>query len=473
MAAPVHTQSPRESPSTGAPVWKRYPYALSPSDPQLSFPAAEGDQGTESNTYYLAGRLQGVRSRREWAYFVVFTFNNIRGWLRSDFYTFALFDLMDGRYGTYTEHDLPRPLRPRRAYKLSVATGGLDVAFASALGSCTWTTRRRADGSLDPFAYHLALRGRDAHGNLMRLDIDADPRKPPLPVGGSEYAGIKTCMGQYGTHSYFQSDVRAAGTLEWGDVREDVVGDAGWIDRQWTPRHLGVHQGLRSRRYRHEWRQLHLDNGVELSVWLQFDRRRHNRPIPFSGATAAGPNGELYATTDFEIERISFVRDPGLVRPRLALTRSAKYFTDAYRLRISAWELDVRSEPLSAAPAHAFPIEYWSGPTRLHGTMRGRAVAGFGFHERTHVFARDFELVDVLRSSLRHLQSDGWPSDGPPPAAVANRVWEVDAFLSRGDRAAARRHLAVQVHPVLEQIRDAQARSHLLRISADLDATLA
>ena len=454
-------------------VWKRYPYALSPSDPELTFPAAEGDQGAESNTYYLAGRLRGLRSGRQWAFLVVFTFNEFRGWVRSDFYTFALFDLGDGSYGTYTEHDLPQPPRLRRSYKLSVATGRLDVAFASACGPCRWTTRRLADGSLEPFAYHLVLHGRDAQGTVMRLDIDADPGKPPLPVGGAEYAGIKTCMGQYGTHSYFQSDVHAAGTLEWGGVREEVVGDAGWIDRQWTPRHLGVHQGLRSAHYRHEWRQLHLDNGVELSVWLHVDRRRHNRAIPFSGATMADPDGAVHVTTDFEIDRLSFVRDPGLVHPRLALTRGAKYFTDTYRLRIPAWELDIRSEPLCAAPAHAFPIEYWSGPTRLHGTMRGAAVTGFGFHERTHVFARDFELVEVLRSSVHHLRSDGWRSDGLPPAAVANRIWEIDAFLSHGDRAAARRHLATQVRPNLEQIRDVDVRSHVLGIAADLDAVLA
>jgi hypothetical protein len=473
MAAPVQNPSPRELQSAGGPpVWKRYPFALSPHDPQLSFPAAEGDQGAESNTYYLAGRLRGVRSRREWAYFVVFTFNNIRGWLRSDFYTFALFDLGDGRYGTYTEHDLPYPTRRRRSHKLSVAKGYLDVTFASAFGPCQWTTRRRADGTLEPFAYHLRLQGCDAQGNAMRLEIDADAGKPPLPVGGAEYAGIKTCMGQYGTHSYFQSDVRAAGTLAWGDVQEEVTGDAGWIDRQWTPRHLGVHQGLRSTHYRHEWRQLHLDNGVELSVWLQLDRRRHDRLIPFSGATAAGPAGDVSATTDFAIDRLTFVRDPGLVRPRLALTRGAKYFTDAYRLRIPAWELDIHSEPLCPAPAHAFPIEYWSGPTRLRGTMQGRAVSGFGFHERTHVFARDFELVEVLRSSVQHLRSEMVPPDDPPPAALANHVWEIDAFLSHGDRAAARRHLASHVRPMLERVHE-DIRGHLLGIAVDLDAALA
>ena len=42
---------------------ERYPYVLAPDDPELTFPAAEGDQGAESNTYYVAGRLRGPRAR--------------------------------------------------------------------------------------------------------------------------------------------------------------------------------------------------------------------------------------------------------------------------------------------------------------------------------------------------------------------------------------------------------------------------
>jgi hypothetical protein len=172
------------------PAWRHYPYVLVPSDPQLVFPAAEGDQGAHSNTYYLAGRLRGVQSGRTWAYLTVFTFSRFRGWLRTDFYTLALFDLDDGRYATYTEHDLPHPPFPRRAYKLAVATGHLDVAFASREGSCRWTTRRRPDGELEPFAYHVALYGRDGSGDVMRLELDVDPAKPPLPVGGAIHGGV-------------------------------------------------------------------------------------------------------------------------------------------------------------------------------------------------------------------------------------------------------------------------------------------
>jgi hypothetical protein len=464
-------RAPQVDSASGSPEWKRYPYVLSPSDPELQFPAAEGDQGAHTNTYYLAGRVRGVRSGSEWAYFVVFTFNAIRGWLRSDFYTFALFDLRNGTYGTYTENDFPRPFRRRTSWKLSVGRGHLHVVFRSELGPCEWITRQRPDGSLEPFAYRLFLRGRDARGQTMGLELIADPTKPPVAVGGAEYAGKKTCLGQPDTHSYFQSGVRVHGRLMWGDAWEEVTGDNGWIDRQWMPKHVGLHQGLRARRYRHEWRQLHLDNGVDLSVWLQVDRRNANRVIPYSGATASGPEGEPLATTEYELDRLTFVRDPGLVRPRFGLTGGPRYFTDSYRLRIPAWDLDVRSDPLVSAPAHAFPIEYWSGPTRLRGTMAGQPVGGFGFHERTLVFARDFELVDVLRDSVRHLAPEAFLAAWPGATVAGNVVWELDAFLSHGDRAGARDWLVTRVRPLLDGLRPAW-RNDLLAIVADLDRVL-
>lgn len=449
--------------------WKSYPYQLL-NDPQLCFPAAEGDQGAESNTYYVAGRLRGQDSQHDYAFLVIFTFNNIRQRLRADFFTFALFDLHSGGYGTFSEFDLPWPPRLLRDYKLSVARGELDVAFTARCGRSTWTTRRRGE-ALEPFAYHVSLVGRDADGRRMHVDLDLDTFKPPLPVGGAEYGGVKTCIGQYGTHSYFQSDVRFHGVLEWGDVREAVDGDCGWIDRQWTPRYLGVHNDRRARRYRHEWRQIHLDNGYELSVWQQLDRQRGNRVIPFSGATAAAPDARVLATTEVRIDRLSFVRDPGTVRAQYPLTAGPRYFTDRYALRIPAWELDVVSEPLVATPAHALPIEYWSGPTRVVGRMGGQPVSGFGFHERTMAFTRDFELVDVLRHSIRQQPESAFSAAGHTPLTLANQAWEIDGFLSHHDAAAARQFLATQIRPALERCGTVD-RDHLLRIAADLAAAV-
>lgn len=451
--------------------WKRYPFVLDPDDAQLTFPAAEGDQGAAANTYYVSGRLRGRQSGRTWAFLTVFTYNAIRHRLRTDFHTLALFDLDAGTYGTCSDFDLPRPLRLRRRYKLSVARGHLAVAFAGAAGTSRWTTRRAPDGALLPFAYHLDLHGRDAAGRAMHLDLDVDTLLPPMPVGGAAYRGTKTCIGQYGTHSYFQSALRFTGALAWGETREAVDGDCGWIDRQWAPRHLGVHNDWRSARYRHEWRQIHLDNGMALSAWLNVDRRRHDRPIPFTGVTLATADGRVLCTTEYTLERTAFARDPDAVRPARPLTRGARWMTDAYSLRVPAWELALTATPLVAAPAHRFPIEYWSGPTQVVGTLGEQSLTGFGFHERTLVFCRDFELVDALRATLRHLPPAALGPGSPAPLALADLAWELDAFLSHGGRAAARAFLHAHLRPHLTRLAE-PARAHVLQLCADLDALL-
>jgi predicted secreted hydrolase len=450
--------------------WRRYPYAIGRADPELVFPQAEGDQAAESNTYYVAGRLRG-RSGRQWAFLTIFCFNNVWRRLRADFHTLALFDLDAGTYGTHTEFDLPHPFRRRKQYRLSVATGHLDVAFRGVIGESSWRTRRADNGSLVPFAYDLDLHGVDQRGRRMDLRLALDCRKPPMPVGGAEYGGLKTCIGQYGTHSYLQSDVRFTGRLGWGDVAEDVEGDCGWIDRQWAPRYLGVHNGLRATRYAHEWREIHLDNGVELSVWLHFDRRRHDRIVPFAGATAVGPEHELAATTELTLDRLSFVRDPRTIEPLRRIGSGGAYFTDRYRLHVPEWDLELFSEPLVPAPAHRLPIEYWSGPTRITGALAGRAVTGFGFHERTMPFIRDFELVEVLRSTVRHLPPAAFDAGSPGPLGLANLVWEIDGFLSHGDYQAALHYLARRIRPEIDRLHEPH-RATVAAIADDVAESL-
>jgi hypothetical protein len=102
--------------------------------------------------------------------------------------------------------------------------------------------------------------------------------------------------------------------------------------------------------------------------------------------------------------------------------------------------------------------------------MQGRSVTGFGFHERTLPFARDFELVDVLRGSLRHLPADAFPG-GSSPSTAADLAWEIEALLARRDRAAARRYLRTRIVPILEQLADPH-RTHLRQIATDLEAAL-
>src|SRR4051794_21730871 len=87
--------------------WKRYPYVIPGADENwFTFPAAEGDQGTGANTYFIECPLRGLRSGRELALMAIFSSMRVPigriMTLRADFYIFSLFDLGAGTYGTVT-----------------------------------------------------------------------------------------------------------------------------------------------------------------------------------------------------------------------------------------------------------------------------------------------------------------------------------------------------------------------------------
>src|ERR1700754_82381 len=85
--------------------WRAYPFDLVPGDPQLRFPAAEGNHPDyESDTWFIAGELT-AEGGRQFAFLTIFNKNRPGlGDLVADFYTFALFDLDSGGYGTYMDY---------------------------------------------------------------------------------------------------------------------------------------------------------------------------------------------------------------------------------------------------------------------------------------------------------------------------------------------------------------------------------
>ena len=84
--------------------------------PELCFPAAEGNHpDCESDTWFVAGELTADSGRR-FAFLTIFNKNrpglvsnrsSRAQQIVADFYTFALFDLDNGGYGTYTDYDMP------------------------------------------------------------------------------------------------------------------------------------------------------------------------------------------------------------------------------------------------------------------------------------------------------------------------------------------------------------------------------
>ena len=272
--------------------WRRYPFRLVPDDDRLDFPAAEGEHpDQESDTWFIAGELTGTTGR-SFAFLTIFNKNRPGATVVADFYTLSLFDCDTGAYGTYTDYDMPpASMRPEARPKLSMAAGQLDIRYESSAGAATWTTCRDNDEELQPFTYRVSLVGVDQASKAMELDLTVTPTRAPVPVGAARHNGQIVCFGQRDTYSYFQTGMAMTGTLRWGELSEQVSGSAGHVDRQWFPRYAGGGgTGGDPRARSHEWRTINLDNGVDLSIWRQFDRKQSNALQPFSGATVSYPD---------------------------------------------------------------------------------------------------------------------------------------------------------------------------------------
>ena len=414
--------------------WRRYPYQLVPGDSQLDFPAAEGEHpDQESDTWFIAGQLDAVQTGRSFAFLTIFNKNRPGGSVVADFYTLALFDLDTGDYSTYTDYDMPPAnMQPGAAQKLSMAAGYLDLSYHSGAGTASWTTCRDADGNLLPYTYRLSLVGEDHDGRRMRLDLAVTPTRAPTPVGASTYNGKIECFGQRDTYSYFQTGMSMTGTLRWGEAVEEVSGSGGHVDRQWFPKYAGGGgSGGDPRARSHEWRTINFDNGVDLSIWRQFDRTNANALQPFTGVTASYPDPAMppQCAEDVEVTISSYVRWPNSVRPLVRPAAAARYMPDRHRITCATMQLDITGEPLVAAPAHGLPIEYMEGPYRYQGTLWGRPVTGFAFNERSLALYRDWELVEVLSTTVSNAE--------PVNQDLRTAVDQVLPLVTEGRRGAA------------------------------------
>jgi predicted secreted hydrolase len=440
--------------------WRRYPYRLVPGDAQLDFPAAEGTHPDyESDTWYLAGFLTAPDPGRRFAFITIFNRNRPGGEVIADFHTFALFDVERGTYGTFTDYDMPpKNMEPGARPKLTTAEGYLDLRYESSAGTTTWTTCRDSSGQLIPYTYDYAAFGRDKDGAAMELRLHLTPTRPPVPVGGPLHHGrIVACL-QDDTYSYFQTGVQMTGTLRWGEEETQVVGESGHIDRQWFPKYAGGGAtGGDARGQAHEWHTISLDNGVDLGVWRQFDRRIGNALVPFTGITTSHADGTApECVEDLEVTTTSYVRWPDAVRSLMRPPSKPRYLPERHTLRSAALELELTGEPLVFAPAHELPIEYLEGPYRYHGTMRGAPVSGVALYEATNAMYRDWELIDVLAT-----QAAAIGADSDELVAAIDRA---RSHIARHDDAVTLEFLRDELRPLLVSL----PGDGLLELLADL-----
>lgn len=430
--------------------WKTYPFELVDTDGQFTFPEAEGTHDDcESDTWFIAGELAG-ESGGNYAFLTIFNKNRPGGSVVADFYSSSVFDLDSGQYGTYTAYDMPpKNMVDGHVPHLTAVPGSLDLTFDSDAGTARWDTRRDDAGELVPYTYSVSLPGRDQQGTTFSIDLEVEPTRAPVPLGADEYNGDFACFGQEHTYSYFQTGMVMSGTLRWGDREESVSGIAGHVDRQWFPLYAGGGGADGDPRGRsHEWRTIHLDSGLDLSIWRQFDRTRRNRVTAFTGITTSSPDPDVAprCVEDLEVETYSYVKWPNVIRPLVRPPSKANYMPDRHRVVSEALELDLVGEPVVAAPAHGLPIEYMEGPYRYTGTHRGEPVTGFAIFERSLAYYRDWELVDVLTARVDELL------DRPHP--LHRMVIELHAWVAAGGHREVLDFVETALEPAVAELDD-------------------
>jgi len=151
---------------------------------------------------------------------------------------------------------------------------------------------------------------------------------------------------------------------------------------------------------------INFDNGVDLSIWRQFDRTNGNALQPFTGVTTSHPDPAIApeCAEDIEVTVSSYVKWPNTVRPLLRPLAPARYLADRHRITCATLGMDLVGEPLVPAPAHGLPIEYMEGPYRYEGTLWGKPVSGFAFNERSLALYRDWELIEVLATTVANAE---------------------------------------------------------------------
>jgi hypothetical protein len=462
------TTSRRETGQTGPSGWRHYPFDLVPDDPEFVFPAAEGVHPRfDSDSWFIAGELTATLSRRKFAFLTIF--NRIRPGeeVVADFYTFALFDIDNADYATYTDYDMPpASMAAGVVPKMIAAIGHLELIYDSGAGRAEWITSRGSDTQLLPYTYDLVLVGIDSDSKRMDLRLHVEPTQPPVPVGADVLNGRFAHLGQPDTFSYLQTGMTLTGTLKWGDIDEQVTGAAGHIDRQWFPLPAGGDgaQGA-LRAVSHEWRTIHLDNGVDLIAWRQFDRRHGNALLPFTGATVtfSKPGAQARCVEDIAVDTTGYVRWPESIPQLIPPPAAGRYLPDRHTLTSAALDLELTCEPLVPLPAHALPIEYMEGPAHFHGTMGGLPVSGFGIWERSLALYRDWELVDVLATTVAaHTPA----ADSSTPLVVA-----LTKLVTDGQQQQAFEYLRASVRPDVERL-PAEIRGEIAQIVDDLAVAL-
>ncbi len=297
--------------------------AAAPGTPLLT-PSADGVQPDHPcQWWYWSGQLRGASGRRYGFQLAFFAAEAVRGLLWGQMAHWAVVELGGGRFTSGSRVWLGAPRR---------VEGRFDLA-------CDGATAAGGDG-LDRLRIALGDRS---------LDLTARGERVVSHYGGGRH---DYAFGGY-TYYYSRPNMRAAGLVRCGDLRERVEGDV-WFDRQYGDLSSALVEGW-------QWFSAHLDDGQQLMVF----RFNNAAAETFGSVVDAAGRARWLGPDALRVE----------TRARWQSPRSGVDYPCAWRLRTDAHDLEiwtrVRAQEMNGA-RWLGPV-YWEGACEVAGSHRGAA----------------------------------------------------------------------------------------------------
>jgi len=242
------------------------------------------------------------------------------------------------------------------------ARGALGLAGASPTTLNVWLEDWRAT-ALRPDDPSSPVRLVAADGDVA-LDLVLSPQRGPLLQGDE---GLSQKGSQPGNASYYYSVTRweAEGTLRVAAETLTVDGSA-WMDREWSS------SALEPGQIGWDWFSLQLDDGSDLMLYMM--RRADGSVDSTSSGSWLSAAGQVHRldSSDFAVVPTATWTSPDGIE-----------YPSAWRLEVSALELELEVMPRLADQQLRGTFRYWEGGVRATGTRGGQQISGRGFVELT------------------------------------------------------------------------------------------
>lgn len=217
---------------------------------------------------------------------------------------------------------------------------------------------------------------RKYHIKTQNLDLILDSTKKPLLEGGEGH--IKVC----GRKSYYYSltNLKTSGWIKTGGKYVAVSGKS-WMDHQWAD--------VSYSKDKWTWFSIQLNSNIEIMACEYNDG--NSRTLL---ADIIDKSGRQKSVSDLIIE-------PGDKFFSSRLTKAD--YPLSWQIKIPSQKIYLRAEALAKDQEMVFgTINYWEGPLKISGKIKGKTVSGQGFAELVG-YPSNYNNVSLVKSKIKQI----------------------------------------------------------------------